>query len=423
MLARLSMLAALGLVTALALQGARGAAAQEATGLAVESQTCTEGFRVRVVLSWTPSGAGEQWVDFSLKNDGFSTPYFHGGPFDSSRSQATLNNLEPQRNYYVRVSTFDGAEWHRSDLFAFTTGCQPYEATGPLHLSGASISDTAARFSWTPGNGNLWYCLDYAVTPEDLVGKTGTWRNSGCRMTSTTHVVQGMHCDRTYFARVWAWTTQGGRHSPQVKVTTQPCASTITEATDLRVLFVAPDRARVAWTPGSNNIWYCLDLARSQGELVSFGESWENFCGFKTPEFELRRLDCETVYYYRVYTWNFHKNAHSVLRNFVTSDCDLEDERAPVLEVEVHKSEGDIYRAEVLVELPNGCHQPGFYRIDRDGNKIEITVENLVREAPIACSLVTGTHLWTIRLGSDFSEGETYEVEVNGQLRDFFTAR
>ncbi|HEU0072821.1 MAG TPA: hypothetical protein VFS30_02330 [Dehalococcoidia bacterium] len=422
MLIRLSVLAALTLLAAQVMTGTRAVAAEgEATDLAVESQTCTAGFKVQVVLTWTPSGAGQQWVDFSLQNDGFSTPYVHGGPFSASQAQATMNNLEPQRNYYVRVSTFDGSEWQRSDLFAFTTGCQAYEATGPLHLAAASISDTAARFSWEAGNGNLWYCLDYAVTSEDLLNKTGTWRNSGCGLTATTLVVEDMHCGRTYSARVWAWTTQGGRYSASLKVTTQPCASTITEATNLRALFLGPEITRLAWTPGSNNIWYCLDLARSQQDLLSFGTTWENRCGFTEPEIELRRLDCETVYYYRVYTWNFNVNAHSVVRNFTTAGCDLDDERAPALEVEVHKSLGEIYRAEVLVRLPDGCRSPGYYRIKRDGNKIEITVENLVAEAQIACSNVTQTHLWTIRLGDDFEAGVTYQVEVNGQLSDFFT--
>jgi hypothetical protein len=423
LLIRLSIFAALVVIAAQAMIGARGAAAEgEATDLAVESQTCSDGFKVQVVLSWTPSGAGQQWVDFSLVNDDFTAPYVHGGPFNASTSQATMNNLEPQRNYYVRVSTRVESEWVRSDLYAFATGCEPYEATPPSHIAGASISDTAARISWVPGSGNLWYCIDYAVTPEDLAGQTGTWRNSGCRTTATSHVIEGMHCSRTYFARVWAWTTQGGRHSAQVKVTTQPCASTITEATNLHPLYLAPDMARLAWTPGSNNIWYCVDLAESQSDLLSFSGTWKNYCGFQEPELELRNLDCEKVYYWRVYTWNFNVQAHSVARNFLTADCDLDDQRANVREVDVHKSEGDVYRAEVVVDLPNGCHKPGSYRIRQEGNVVKITIDNLVEPALTVCSQATGTHLWTIRLGSDFSEGVTYQVEVNGQLSDFFTA-
>ena len=423
MFLRLSILAALVLIAAQSLIGARGAAAQgEATGLAVESETCTDGFKVQGVLSWTPSGAGTQWVDFSLQNDGFSTPYYHGGPFDASRSEATLNNLEPQRNYYVRVSTWNGSGWSRSALFAFTTGCLPYEASAPTHVTGASISDTAAKFSWYPGNGNLWYCLDYATTPEDLVNLTGTWRNSGCRMTGTSHIVEGMHCGRTYYARVFAWTTQGGKHSAQVKVTTQPCATTISPATNLHTLFRGTDMVRLAWTPGSNNIWYCVDVALSLHDLLAFGDTWNNHCGFTTPEFELRHLHCDTVYYWRVYTWNFNVNAHSVEGNFLTADCDLDEELAPVLDVEVHKSEGDVYRAEVQVSLPDGCQHPGTYRIKRDGNKIEITINNLVETPLTTCSDIQDTHLWTIHLGGDFGKGVTYQVEVNGQLSDFFTA-
>lgn len=422
MLLRLVTLAALAIVAVYTMVGVNHVAAEgEATGLAVESQTCTPGFTVQVVLSWTPSGAGTQWVDLSLQNDGFTTPYTHGGPLNASRSEATVNNLEPQRNYYVRVSTWNGTSWERSDLFAFTTGCQPHEATGPRHVAGASISDTAARFNWEPGNGNLWYCLDYAATPGDLLSQTGTWRNTACGTTATTHVVTDMHCGRDYFARVWAWTTQGGRHSAQVKVSTQPCATTITRPIELRALFVAPHLARLAWEPGRDNIWYCVDVAANLTDLLSFSETWENHCGLTEPELELRGLDCETTYVWRVYTWNYSVNVHSQPDAFATPDCDLDEKLARVDKIDVHKSDDGSYRAEVTVFLPNGCHRPGTYDIDRDGNQIEITVRNLVESPLTVCSLSSGPHLWTIQLHGDFAEGVTYEVEVNNQLSAFFT--
>jgi hypothetical protein len=422
---RLLLIALLPLLATMALlvtQRTASAAPEDAAkDLAVEGQTCTPGFTVAVDLSWTPSGAGTQWVDISLQNDGFSTPYIHGGPFDASRSTATVKNLEPQRNYYFRVSTWNGSEWVRSDLSAFTTPCAAFEATPPPHIAGASISDSAARLTWTAGNGNLWYCIDYANTPEDLVGTTGTWRNTGCRTTATTYVVEGMHCGTVYFARVWAWTTQGGKYSAQVKITTQPCATTITPVTNLRSLYLSPDATRLAWDPGIHNIWYCVDLADSQQDLLSYGETWRNFCGTQEPELEVRHLDCETVYYWRVYTWNYKVNALSTVQNFVTADCDLDDDEAPVLEVDVYRNVGDIYYAEVLVQLPNGCQKPGFYRIKQDGNRIEITIENLVAPALTVCSQAVDTHLWIIRLGGNFSPGVTYEVAVNDEISDFFT--
>jgi hypothetical protein len=422
---RLLLLALLPLLVAMALVSTRHAAFSAPDGaakdLAVDSQSCVPGFKAEVVLKWTPSGIGTQWVDFSLRNDGFTEPYFHGGPLGATVSQATLNNLEPQRNYYVRVSTWNGSDWVRSDLFAFTTGCLPYEASPPTHVAAASISDTAARFSWVEGNGNLFYCIDYAETPQDLVGQGATWRNAACGTTDTEYVVEGLHCGRSYFARIWSWTTQGGRYSAQLEVTTQPCATTISQATNLRTLFLTPSSTRLAWDPGIHNIWYCVDLATSQQDLLSYGESWKNYCGTTEPELELTHLKCETVYYWRVYTWNFNVNAMSVARNFVTADCDLDDTSAHVLEVNVHKSEGAIYRAEVQVQLPNGCQTPGFYRINRNGNKIEITIKNLVASPLTVCAQVAGTHLWTIRLGTDFAKGVTYEVRVNNELSDFFT--
>ena len=41
-----------------------------------------------------------------------------------------------------------------------------FETTAPpLHLQGAAVSETAARFHWMAGAGNDWYCVDLASTP------------------------------------------------------------------------------------------------------------------------------------------------------------------------------------------------------------------------------------------------------------------
>jgi hypothetical protein len=79
-------------------------------------------------------------------------------------------------------------------------------ASPPNHLQAAAVSETAARFQWMAGQGDEWYCLDLASTPDDLESLTGTWFNSGCGMTGTSHVVKGLQCSATYFTRVWAQT-------------------------------------------------------------------------------------------------------------------------------------------------------------------------------------------------------------------------
>ncbi len=175
-------------------------------------------------------------------------------------------------------------------------------------------------------------------------------------------------------------------------------------------MFVAPHMTRLAWEPGRDNIWYCVDLAASLKDLLSFSETWENRCGFTEPELELRGLDCETTYVWRVYTWNYNVNVHSQPSTFATADCDLDDKLARVDKVDVHKSDDGTYRAEVTIFLPNGCHQPGTYEIERDGNGIEITVRNLVETPLSVCSFSTGQHLWNIRLHGDFAKGVTYQV-------------
>ena len=73
-----------------------------------------------------------------------------------------------------------------------------------------------------------------------------------------------------------------------------------------------------------------------------------------------------------------------------------------------------------MAVLPNGCHEFEEYKVEYDGNVIEITVLNRVYEAS-TCTLEYGEYELNIDLGDDFDAGETYEVIVNGDASDDFT--
>ena len=294
-------------------------------------------------------------------------------------------------------------------------------STPPLHLQGAAVSETAARFHWLAGSGNEWFCLDLAETSDDLSNLTGTWFNSGCGLTGTTHLVKGLVCSTTYFARVYASTEDGGMYSPELRVDTVECATTITPPTNMRTLFSTAHSVRLGWDAGDHNNWYCVEMAQEQSDLLGYGESWGSFgCGTTQTELTLGDLSCETVYYWRVVAWNYRVDTFSDVRTVVTGECGSRLRIAPILSVSVAKVDNG-YRAEIVVDLPNACHSPGSYKVQRDGNKIEILVRNTYIIPLTVCADITGTHRWKIELGSDFVEGQTYEVSVNDEMSAFFT--
>jgi len=72
------------------------------------------------------------------------------------------------------------------------------------------------------------------------------------------------------------------------------------------------------------------------------------------------------------------------------------------------------YAARVKSGLPNGCISFGDYRVDRSGDRIEITVMNLAPADPdVMCTMIYGIVRKDIPLPGEFVEGTHYTVAVN----------
>jgi hypothetical protein len=406
---------------------AAGTAAANPTGLFVDSESCSGG-TVRAMLHWTPDSAGQQFVDLSTRNDNFTVSYSTAGPYSTAVRQEELAQLKPNTVYYLRVSTLIGTDFLRSSTLAYTTrscsgssggGSSGGTARPPTNLQAAAFSATQARFQWTPGSGNRYFCLDYAKSINDLLNRGGSWRNSGCGTTSNSHVVNVLACGTTYYARVWT-PAGGGLYSPVRSVTTYSCASAISAPVNLTVVFTTKTTARLDWDPGKDNRWFCVDTAKSQADLVGLTGTWRNHsCWTTASQVTIGGLSCETLYFWRVYTWNRITNAHSGISSFRTDDCDTSQVRAPIEDVDVDKV-GAEYRATIVVGKPNTCHSFGAYESSISGNVIRITVYNTVAEG--ACAEVYSTYDLVINLGSGFFTGVTYTVVVNDDESDSFTA-
>jgi hypothetical protein len=75
------------------------------------------------------------------------------------------------------------------------------------------------------------------------------------------------------------------------------------------------------------------------------------------------------------------------------------------------------YVLSVASGLPSGCAKFAGYRVNRDGNFISIEVLNWVPSDPnVMCTMIYGTEVSNISLGSDFEPGQAYEIHVNDKV-------
>jgi hypothetical protein len=400
------------------------------TGLLVNSEACAANGTVQAYLHWTPDSGGQQFVDLSGKNDNFTSNYSTGGPYTNGQTQAQLTQLKPNTSYYLRVSTLIGTQFLRSATLTYTTrscgvssgggSTSTGGATPPTNLQAAAFSVTGARFQWVPGNGNVYFCVDYAKNAVDLINFGPTWRNSGCGTTSYSHVINNLACGTTYYARIWT-PAGGGLYSPVRTITTYSCANAISAPTNLGIVFETTTTARLAWQPGKDNLWFCVDTAKTQADLLNYTGTWRNYgCWTTSSQLTIDGLTCETKYYWRVYAWNTVANVHSETSVFTTDACDSSQAKAPIESVSVAKVSGDYY-ATIVVGKPDSCHSFGSYTSDVQGTTIKLTVLNSVSDDDV-CADVYSTYTLVINLGHNFVHGVTYVVLVNNDESDAFTA-
>src|SRR3990170_1996995 len=77
---------------------------------------------VRVTFAWTPSRAGQQWLDLSLANNGFQPQTFAAaGPLPPQSATYTWDGLLSGAPHFARVNTLAPDGWAASQTLAFRT--------------------------------------------------------------------------------------------------------------------------------------------------------------------------------------------------------------------------------------------------------------------------------------------------------------
>jgi hypothetical protein len=77
------------------------------------------------------------------------------------------------------------------------------------------------------------------------------------------------------------------------------------------------------------------------------------------------------------------------------------------------------YVLQVQAGLPGGCASPSGYEVERAGDRVRVSVFNTLPSTPVPCTLIYGRYDLSIDLGSAFTPGREYAVEVNGKQITF----
>ena len=310
-------IALVGLVTVIGSGTAKAAPAGAATNLQVYNQQCVSGGNVLVSISWNPSRLGTQWFDVS-QNSNFAG-FQNQGPLASNAYYIGWV-LPDSTTHYGRVATFAQQGILTSDTLQFQTINCGTNFSAP-QIVDVEVFDDFVRIDWQAGSNNLWYCVDTAFTQFDLLNVTGSWHNWGCGTTNTVIDLGNLACDRQHFARVWAAGPGTSGHSQIVNFVSQDCDINFTPPSIVGDQVLSSTSARLDWSAGTNNTFFCVDIAQSEDDLEDLDGTWFNRCGAAGTVIDVTGLQCETTYWWRVWAAGPGTSGYSGTDSFTTSAC------------------------------------------------------------------------------------------------------
>ena len=79
------------------------------------------------------------------------------------------------------------------------------------------------------------------------------------------------------------------------------------------------DTVQFSWNEQDPALWFCIDIAGSQADLVTFGDTWRNFdCGGEDEMAEVTSdyFECDETYYWRIYAFAGGRSGYSDVASF-----------------------------------------------------------------------------------------------------------
>jgi hypothetical protein len=94
---------------------------------------------------------------------------------------------------------------------------------------------------------------------------------------------------------------------------------------------------------------------------------------------------------------------------------------APIdgLDIRVLESNPPQYMLNVRAGLPSGCAERNRHETRRDADAITVTVLNWMPAGSPPCTMIYGSYVLNVNLGSGFRSGTTYTVSVNDKKTTF----
>jgi hypothetical protein len=191
-----------------------------------------------------------------------------------------------------------------------------------------SNGQVLARFAWTPSGWGQQY-LDVSLSAT-----FNGWAHSAplSEFQSTVDWFN-LASNTTYYSRIATWTGSAWVHSDAISFRTLACTGGFTVASDLSSRELSPTAVSLDWDRGNDNHWFCVDTAHSLNDLYNLQGSWRNHnCGTTSSSADVYGLDCDSNYYWRVWSVGSFTTGHSDHASFSLDACtftvpdDLRDE-------------------------------------------------------------------------------------------------
>lgn len=199
----------------------------------------------------------------------------------------------------------------------------------PSNVSATTFSNFV-RVSWNGQAGDQFYCIDTAFSQNDLINLRGTWSNWGCGTTLTSFDLTALQCGAHHYFRIWAAGFGNPSYSEIGQFTAQAC--NFTPPDDPESTLLSSTSVRLTWDRGQDNLFFCVDLARNQSDLINLTGSFFNTgCGTPGTTLDVSGLACGARYYWRVWSTSPDASGYSPIASFDTSACDFDTDPVTII--------------------------------------------------------------------------------------------
>jgi hypothetical protein len=245
---------------------------------------------------------------------------WHNWGCGTTATQLDLANLACGRTHFLRVWAAGAGTSGYSDAIEFVS--QPCGFTPPTDPADNVLSSSSVRLAWDRGVNNFFFCVDLALSEDDLEDLDGSWFNTHCGTTATVVDVTGLQCNTTYWWRTWAAGPGTSGYTPINSFTTAACD--FVPPTNLDEDEFSEESVEFSWVEQSDASFFCVDYAGSESDLENFGDSWRNHCvagNVETTEvINPAYWECGETYWWRVFAFSNSGSGYSVTRSFLL-DC------------------------------------------------------------------------------------------------------